>query len=95
MSTAIMRELKWREEEERMSEKEDDYARRVSEAETYRDMLWLALEELQGNKEELCRRLWISLAELNDYLSGKQQVPFVVFIGALDIVLDGMRSRRP
>ena len=77
-----------------MSEEHDKYAPRLPESEAYREMLALALEQLRGDSHDLCRRLWISTKELEAYLSGAQPVPFAVFAGALDVVLDGMNSGR-
>jgi hypothetical protein len=75
-----------------MPGQEDQYARRISVPEAYRRMLALALEQVGGDREELGRRLWISLEELGDYQSGKQPVPCAVFVGALDIVLSTLRK---
>jgi hypothetical protein len=42
--------------------------------------------EILGSREELRRALWLTSAELDDYLGGKKPVPNAIFLAALDIV---------
>jgi hypothetical protein len=86
----------WRREqqEKAMFEKEDDRTKRAPLAEAYRHILGCALDEVHGDKQELCRRLWISSEELEEYQSGRRPVPFTVFVGAFDIVLSAIKTRR-
>lgn len=41
--------------------------------------------ELIGSKKALCKALWLSYDELEDYLSGKKPVPASVASAATDI----------
>jgi hypothetical protein len=41
-----------------------------------------------GDAGVLCRRLWISRAELDGYLSGARAIPLCVSLHALDLIMD-------
>ena len=47
-----------------------------------------ALDTL-GSKDKLCKALWISTAELDDYLCGDKPLPWEIYVMALDIVARG------
>jgi hypothetical protein len=40
-----------------------------------------------GSKRDLCSALWISEAELEAYLAGRQEVTDAVYFGALDLLV--------
>lgn len=40
-----------------------------------------------GSKRDLCAALWISEAELEAYLAGRQPVSDAVYLGALDLLV--------
>jgi hypothetical protein len=44
-----------------------------------------ALETL-GTRDELCKALWVSTAELDGYLAGDKPLPWEMYVMALDIV---------
>lgn len=53
-----------------------------------------ALELLDGDERTLARKLRVPSLELHGFLMGEDTPPTAVFLGAVDIVVEGVARRR-
>jgi len=63
----------------------------VSTRETYRNALLQALT-IVGNERELATRLGVSVPQLENWLSGIEEIPDRIFLAIVDVV--SLASRR-